>query len=62
MLIVDWRRRTSQVENHLRIDVKRLPDVMGLEVKPRIARRILEIRQVTRHEIVDANDLEAFGQ
>jgi hypothetical protein len=39
-----------------------MTNVVRLEVKSWVSRRILQIRQVAGHEVVDPDDLEALGQ
>jgi hypothetical protein len=61
-LVVHGRCRAREVENDLGVRVQRLANVADLEVKPRIPASILEVAKVAGHQVIEADDLEAFRE
>jgi len=62
VLVMDGRRRAREVEDDLRVDVQWIAHVTRLEVEVRIARRVREVDEVARHQVVEADDLVPFGE
>jgi len=61
-LLVNRRSGAGEIEDDFSVDVHRLAHVAGLKVKLWITGRFGEVRKIAGHQVVEAYDLEAFGE